>query len=53
MLYWIIMLKEAVKNGSNMLGQAEKVQTMNPAQASSTLVLDLSWAWPIIHLINQ
>jgi hypothetical protein len=39
MLYWIIMLKEAVKNGSNMLGQAEKVKTKDPAQASSTLAL--------------
>ena len=37
----IRMVKETMKNGSNMLGQAEKVQNMDLAQASSTLVVPI------------
>ena len=43
----IRMVKETMKNGSNMLGQAEKVQNMDPAQVSSTLVV------PIYTLVHR
>ena len=39
------MVKETMKNGSNMLGQAEKVQNMDPAQVSSTLVVPIYILW--------